>query len=153
KPRVSAFITADTPKILALAPDLVLAFSDLQADIVAELIRKGVAVHAFNQRDLAGIFAMIGTLGALVGAAERAEQLARMLEARLAQHRTNARGRCNKPRIYFEEWDDPMISGIGWVSKLIEVAGGVDVFKPLATEKSAKDRVVSAGDVVEARPD
>ena len=90
KPRVSAFITADVPKILALEPDLVLTFSDLQADIAAELIRKGIAVHAFNQRDLAGIFAMIRTLGALVDAAAKADELARSLEARLAQARANA---------------------------------------------------------------
>jgi iron complex transport system substrate-binding protein len=153
KPRVSAFISADVPKILALAPDLVLTFSDLQADIAAELIRKGVAVHAFNQRDLGGIFAMIRTLGALVGAAEKADQLARLLETRLAQARANAELRPRRPRIYFEEWDDPMISGIGWVSELIEAAGGIDVFKNLAIEKSAKDRIVSADAVIAARPD
>jgi iron complex transport system substrate-binding protein len=153
KPRVSAFISADVPKILALAPDLVLTFSDLQADIAAELIRKGVAVHAFNQRDLAGIFAMIRTLGALVGAAEKADTLARLLETRLAQARLNAGLQSHRPRIYFEEWDDPMISGIGWVSELIEAAGGIDVFKHLAIEKSAKDRIVSADAVIAARPD
>jgi iron complex transport system substrate-binding protein len=152
KPRVSAFISADMPKILALAPDLVLTFSDLQADIAAELIRKGVAVHAFNQRDLAGIFAMIRTLGALIGSAEKSDQLARLLEARLAQARANAELRPHRPRIYFEEWDDPMISGIGWVSELIEAAGGIDVFKTLAVAKSAKDRIVSADAVIAARP-
>src|SRR3954471_9209208 len=114
KPRVSAFISADVPKILALEPDLVLTFSDLQADIVAELIRAGVAVHAFNQRDLAGIFAMIRTLGALVGANDRADQLAHSLEARLGQTRERAAMLTRRPRVYFEEWDNPMISGIGW---------------------------------------
>jgi iron complex transport system substrate-binding protein len=153
KPRVSAFISADVPKILALQPDLVLTFSDLQAGIAAELIRSGVAVHAFNQRDLAGIFAMIRTLGALIGAAEKADQLARMLEARLARARENSCLRRYWPRIYFEEWDDPMISGIGWVSELIAAAGGIDVFKNLAVEKSAKDRIVSADAVIAARPD
>jgi len=153
KPRVSAFISADVPKILALAPDLVLTFSDLQADIAAELIRTGVAVHAFNQRDLAGIFAMIRTLGALVGSGEKADELARSLEQRLAQARERAARRMLQPRIYFEEWDDPMISGIGWVSELVEAAGGIDVFKNLAVEKSAKDRIVSAADVIAARPD
>ncbi len=153
KPRVSAFITADVPKILALAPDLVLTFSDLQADIAAELIRKGVAVHAFNQRDLAGIFAMIRTLGALVGADEKAEGLARALETRVAQARERAARRPKHPRIYFEEWDDPMISGIGWVSELVEAVGGIDVFKHLAIAKGAKDRIVSAADVIAARPD
>ena len=153
KPRVSAFISADIPKILALAPDLVLTFSDLQADIAAELIRKGIAVHALNQRDLAGIFAMIRTLGALVGAQGKAEELARLLETRVAQARERAAQRPQRPRIYFEEWDDPMISGIGWVSELVETAGGIDVFKKLAIKKSAKDRIVSAADVIAARPD
>ena len=153
KPRVSAFITADVPKILALTPDLVLTFSDLQADIAAELIRKGVAVHAFNQRDLAGIFAMIRTLGALVGAAIKADELASSLETKIAQAREHAARHPQHPRVYFEEWDDPMISGIGWVSELIEIAGGIDVFKKLAIEKSATNRIVSVADVIAARPD
>src|SRR5690349_11957714 len=127
KPRVSAFISADVPKILALSPDLVLTFSDLQADIVAELIRRGVAVHAFNQRDLAGIFAMIRTLGALVGASAKAEALAGTLEQRLAEVRAGAAQLPRRPRVYFEEWDEPMIAGIGWVSELVAVAGGTDV--------------------------
>src|SRR3954454_16658340 len=118
KPRVSAFISADFEKIIALEPDLVLTFSDLQADIAAELIRRNVAVHAFNQRDVAGIFDMIRTLGALVGAAEKAEALAGSLERRLAA--TRARTTRRRPRVYFEEWDDPMISGLKWVSELIE---------------------------------
>jgi iron complex transport system substrate-binding protein len=153
KPRVSAFISADVPKILALEPDLVLTFSDLQADIVAELIRKGIAVHAFNQRDLAGIFAMIRTLGALVGATERAEALARELEMRIKHVRAQSARLTARPRVYFEEWDDPMISGIGWVSELVEAAGGIDVFKRLGREKSAKERTVSAEQVIAARPD
>ena len=153
KPRVSAFITADIPKILALAPDLVLTFSDLQADIAAELIRKGVAVHAFNQRDLAGIFAMIRTLGALVGVEGKADELARTLETSVAQAAKRAARRPQRPRIYFEEWDDPMISSIGWVSELVEIAGGIDVFKHLAAEKSAINRIVSSADVIAARPD
>ena len=153
KPRVSAFISADVPKILALRPDLVLTFSDLQADIVAELIRAGVAVHAFNQRDVAGIFAMIRTLGALVGAAGKADELARSLEQRLTHVRERAARLLRRPRIYFEEWDEPMISGIGWVSELVEAAGGDDVFGPLASGKSAKERIVSADQVIAARPD
>src|SRR5712672_2844825 len=112
KPRVSAFISADIPKILALAPDLVLAFSDLQADIVADLVRAGVDVHVFNQRDITGILAMIRTLGALVGAAERADQLAASYEARLGTIASTPRPG-TKPKVYFEEWDDPLISGIG----------------------------------------
>ncbi len=153
KPRVSAFISADVPKILALRPDLVLTFSDLQADIVAELVRAGVAVHAFNQRDLAGILDMIRTLGALIDAADKAEPLAQSLEQRLTQAGAHASQIKIKPRVYFEEWDEPMISGIGWVSELIEVAGGVDVFKNLSGQKGAKDRIVTAGEVIAAAPD
>jgi iron complex transport system substrate-binding protein len=151
KPRVSAFISADVPKILALDPDLVLTFSDLQADIVAELILRGVAVHAFNQRDIAGIFAMIRTLGALVGAGEKAE-LARSLEQRLVQARQRAAHLPRQPCVYFEEWDEPMISGIGWVSELVEATGSIDVFKHLAGQKSARDRIVTAEAVIAARP-
>jgi iron complex transport system substrate-binding protein len=153
KPRVAAFISADVPKILALKPDLVLTFSDLQAQIVADLVRAGVAVHAFNQRDIAGIFDMIRTLGALVGVAERAAALVDSYQARLAQSRQRAAEMPRRPRVYFEEWDDPMISGIGWVSELIEAAGGVDTFKSLAAEKSAKDRILLPGAVIEAKPD
>ena len=153
KPRVSAFISADVPKILALKPDLVLTFSDLQADIVAELVRANVAVHAFNQRDLAGIFAMIRTLGALVGASEKADALARSLSGRVAAVRRRAAHLPRRPRVYFEEWDAPMISGIGWVTELIEAAGGVEVFPELAARKNAKDRIVSARQVIDAEPD
>ncbi len=152
KPRVAAFITADVDKILALEPDLVLTFSDLQADIVAALIRRNVAVHAFNQRDIAGILAMIRTLGALVGAFSKADTLARTLEARLNDVRARtAAGR--RPRIYFEEWDEPMISSIRWVAELIEIGGGNEVFPELSRNKSAKDRIVSAADVIAAAPD
>src|SRR5262245_35301039 len=153
KPRVSAFISADIPKILALKPDLVLTFSDLQADIVAELIRSNVAVHAFNQRDVAGIFEMIHTLGALVGASDKAKALANSLAARVDAVHERALRLPRRPRVYFEEWDEPMISGITWVSELIEAAGGVEVFPQLAERKNAKDRIVSADDVIAARPD
>jgi iron complex transport system substrate-binding protein len=153
KPRVSAFISADIDKIMALAPDLVLTFSDLQADIAATLIRRGVALHAFNQRDVAGIFAMIRTLGALVGASEKAEALAGALEQRRADARARAGALARRPRVYFEEWDEPMIAGIGWVSELIAAAGGIDVFARLADRKSARERVVSAQDVIAAAPD
>jgi iron complex transport system substrate-binding protein len=153
KPRVSAFISADIPKILALEPDLVLTFSDLQAEIVAELVRQGVAVHAFNQRDIAGIFGMIRTIGALTGAVERADALAATLEARIAAARQRGLERPRMPRVYFEEWDDPMISGIGWVSELIAIAGGSDVFPELASRKSAKDRIVSAAAVIGRDPE
>jgi iron complex transport system substrate-binding protein len=152
KPRVSAFTTADIPKILSLDPDLVFTFSDLQANIAAELIREGIAVHAFNQRDVAGILAMIRAVGALVGAAEKAESLARSYEARLADVALSVHGR-PKPRVYFEEWDDPLISGIGWVSEMVEIAGGQDVFPQLRTQKAAKYRIVSADAVIAAAPD
>ncbi len=151
KPRVSAFISADLPKILALEPDLVLCFSDLQREIAAELIRAGLAVHVFNQRDVAGILAMIRTLGALVGAAEKGAALADSLSRRLDAIAARRRG--DGPRVYFEEWDNPLIAGIGWVSELIEIAGGKDVFPHLRKEKSAKDRIVAPEAVVAAAPD
>jgi iron complex transport system substrate-binding protein len=152
KPRVSAFTSADIPKILALKPDLVLAFSDLQAPIVAELIGAGIAVHAFNQRDIAGILAMIRTLGALVGAAVKAEALAAQLEQRLDEVAAKARDGAH-PRVYFEEWDEPLISGIGWVSELIEIAGGRDVFDGLRGRQSARERIVTPEAVIAAAPD
>jgi iron complex transport system substrate-binding protein len=151
KKRVSTFITADIPKILALTPDLVLAFSDLQADIAAELAGAGIAVHVFNQRDVAGILAMIRALGAMVGAADRAEQLAAEYETRLAEMAAIAR--TARPRVYFEEWDDPLIGGIGWVSELIEIAGGVDILPELRAQKSARDRIVTPETVRELAPD
>ncbi len=151
KPRVSAFISADLPKILALDPDLVLAFSDLQADIVADLVRAGIAVHVFNQRDIAGILAMIRTLGGLIGESGKADALAAQFEQRLA--RIASVKRASRPRVYFEEWHDPLISGIGWVSELIAIAGGQDVFPQLAKAKAAKDRIVESGAVAAANPD
>ena len=154
KPRVSAFISADVPKILALKPDLVLTFSDLQADIVAELIRNNIAVHAFNQRDIAGIFDMIRTLGALVGAAERPKRWQVRSPRHVdAVHERSLQSRRAGRAIYFEEWDEPMISGIAWVSELIEAAGGIDVFPQLAARKNAKDRIVSPDEVIAAQPD
>ncbi|PWE33260.1 cobalamin-binding protein [Maritimibacter sp. 55A14] len=151
KPRVSAFTSADIPKVLALEPDLVLTFSDLQADIAAELIRAGVAVHAFNQRDVAGILAMIRSLGAMVGAGDRAEALAERLEARLA--RIAATARPCRPRVWIEEWDAPLISGIGWVSELVGIAGGQDIFPDRARAQSASARIPSPDEVIAAAPD
>ena len=153
KPRVSAFISADFEKVLALEPDLVLTFSDLQADIAAELIRRNIAVHAFNHRDVAGIFDMIRTLGALVGVPSGAEGLARALEQRIDDARRHAAALQRRPRVYFEEWDEPMISGIRWVAELIEIAGGIEVFPELSMQKSARDRVVSAPELIAAAPD
>ena len=151
KPRVAAFTSADIPKILALDPDLVLTFSDLQAPIVADLIREGVTVMAYNQRDIAGILAMIRHLGATVGAADRAEALAAGYEARLASIAARATG--PRPTVYFEEWDEPMISGIQWVSELIEIAGGREAFPDLADKKSARDRILTPDRVIAAAPD
>src|ERR1044071_7119301 len=153
KPRVAAFISADVPKIVALKPDLVLTFSDLQADIVAELIRNNIAVHAFNQRDVAGILDMVRTLGALVGAEQKAETLTKSLAAHVNAVHKQALQLPRRPRVYFEEWDEPMISGIAWVSELIEAAGGVEVFPQLAARKNAKDRIVSTEQVIAAKPD
>lgn len=153
KPRVAAFISADIPKILALEPDLVLAFSDLQADIVAELARAGVAVHVFNQRDIAGIMAMIRTVGALVDSSAKANALADDLARRLDQVSTAALRHDWRPKVYFEEWDEPLITGIGWVSELIEIAGGEDAFPLLRREQSAKNRIVTSDAVIATAPD
>jgi iron complex transport system substrate-binding protein len=151
KPRVSAFTSANTEKILALQPDLVLTFSDLQADIAAELIKAGIAVHAFNHRDVTGILAMIRTVGALVGCSDRAEALALQLTQRIEA--TSSIRRTSRLKVYFEEWDEPPISGIGWVSELIEIAGGVDVFAHLRGEQAARDRIVTHDAVIAAAPD
>jgi iron complex transport system substrate-binding protein len=125
KPRVSAFTSADLPKILAVEPDLVLAFSDVQAGIVQDLARAGLAVHLFNQRDVGGILAMIRTLGALIDRLDAANTLADSLARRLKVIAREQKHRSPRPRVFFEEWDEPLIAGIGWVSELIEIAGGM----------------------------
>ena len=153
KPRVSAFTSANIDKILALGPDLVLTFSDLHADIAADLIRRGLNVHASNQRSVAGILDMIRMLGAMVDASERAEELVGALEAGLAEARTRADNLKKRPRVFFEEWDDPLISGIAWVSELVEIAGGIDIFADRRNQGAAKDRVVTAEEVVAREPD
>lgn len=151
KPRVGAFTSADVPKILDLQPDLVLTFSDLQADIAADLIRAGIAVHAFNQRRVAGILDMIRTLGALTGTAGRAHALCEGYARRMELLRMTPRP--NRPRVYFEEWDDPPISGIAWVSELIEIAGGEDVFAHLRHAQGAKARILEPQQIIDAAPD
>jgi iron complex transport system substrate-binding protein len=153
KPRVSAFTSADIPKILDLRPDLVLTFSDLQADIAAALIRQGVEVHAFNQRSIAQILDMIRVLGAMVDAAQRADRLVVELSRRLDDARERAARLAWRPKVYFEEWDDPLISGIGWVSELLEAAGGIDIFADRASRQSAKGRIVTAAEVIQREPD
>lgn len=154
KPRVSAFTSAKFDKIMALEPDLVLGFSDLQADIAAELIRRGVAVHVFNQRSVGGILQMIRMLGAMVGTAERAEELAARLESRVAECVEAAKQKPVRPRVYFEEWDDPPISAIRWVSEIIGIAGGHDCFPELAKEALGKNRIIADPlEIVRRAPD
>jgi len=150
---VSAFTSANIDKILALKPDLVLTFSDLQADIAADLIRRGLDVHAFNQRSVTGILDMIRMLGAMVDASERARRLVGTLETRLAEVRSRAARLRKRPRVFFEEWDDPLISAIGWVSELVEIAGGIDIFADRGDRAAAKDRIVTREEVVEREPD
>src|SRR5262249_12636401 len=128
KPRVSAFINARFEKIEALRPDLILAFSDLQADIAAELARRGFNIVLFNQRSVAEILQMIRMLGGLIGRPDRAETLAARLEQGLEEIRARVAQSSGRPRVYFEEWDDPLISGIQWVEELIEIAGGDPIF-------------------------
>ena len=153
KPRVSAFINARFDKIAALHPDLVLAFSDLQADIAAELIRRGCTVVAFNQRSVDEILQMIRMIGGLIGLTDRAEALAGRLEGDLDLIRASASRFPRRPRVYFEEWDDPLISGIRWVDELIEIAGGDTVFPDRRAAALAKDRIVSPDEVRAAAPD
>ncbi len=153
KPRVSAFTSADVDKIAALKPDLVLAYSDIQADIAANLVRAGLAVYVFNHRDIAGIFAMIRTLGALIDRAGKANDLAHSLEQRIADARRRTASTKHRPKVYFEEWDDPLITGIGWVSELIGIAGGDDIFAENGACHAARDRIVTAGEVIRRAPD
>lgn len=152
KPKVSAFINARFDKIDALKPDLVLAFSDLQADISAELIRRGYPVMTFNQRSLAEILQTIRMIGALVGAAERADSLAREFESELEAMRRASDGLAFRPRVFFEEWDSPLISGIQWVEELVEIAGGEPIFPHLRHGRLGKDRIVSPDSVLARDP-
>lgn len=166
KPKVSAFINARFDKIDALAPDLVLAFSDLQADIARELIRRGYPVYTFNQRSVAEILQMIRIVGALVGRAEAGDALAGQLEAGLDEIRARAdalfsgprpaeapQARRRRPRVFFEEWDTPLISGIRWVEELVEIAGGDPIFPELRDKALGKDRIVDPALVIERNPD
>lgn len=154
KPKVSAFSSARIERILALEPDLVLGFSDIQADIAAELIRRGLSVHVFNHRSVAGIFGMIHTVGALIGAVDKAEALIATLQQELDALAAAAAALPRRPRVYFEEWDAPLISGIRWVSELIELAGGEDCFGELAGEPLAKNRIIAdPQEVVRRNPD
>jgi len=154
KPKISGFSTGKLERILAVEPDLVLGFSDMQGDICRELVKAGIEVHHFNQRSVEGIFAMIETLGRLVGAEARALALVGELEAKVALAIRSAAGLTRRPKVYFEEWNEPLIAGIRWVSELITIAGGNDVFADLASQPSAKGRLI--GDpqtVVQRQPD
>ncbi|HET9680110.1 MAG TPA: cobalamin-binding protein [Gammaproteobacteria bacterium] len=145
KPKVSAFLSAKTDKILALEPDLVLAFSDIQADIVRDLVKQGINVHVFNHRTIAGILQMICQLGGLLGCQQRAEELADELASGLDEIRASAARLHKRPKVYFEEWDEPQITGIGWVSELVAIAGGDDIFPERAVESLAKNRILADG--------
>lgn len=153
KPKIAAFTSAKIDKILELKPDLVLGFSNLQADIAAALIRAGVEVHIFNQRSIAQMLNMIATVGSLVGAADKAQQLIAELEHTIQQAKDTASQLPARPVVYFEEWNEPMICSIKWASELIEVAGGSDCFPELSQFHSAKDRTVQAHQVIERQPD
>jgi iron complex transport system substrate-binding protein len=143
KPRVSAFTSARLERIVDLHPDLVLGFSDLQADIAAGLVRAGLEVHVFNHRSVADILRMIRTLGGMIGCADKAQALAHELEAGLQHVRVRAAALPRRPRVYFEEWDEPLISGIRWVSELIELAGGEDCFPELSREPLGRNRIIT----------
>ncbi|WP_443112008.1 ABC transporter substrate-binding protein [Aquabacterium sp. OR-4] len=154
KPRVSAFTSAKIERILELKPDLAIGFSDIQADIAAALIRAGVEVWISNHRSVDGILDYVRRLGALVDAADDGARYADTLAARLAQARAQAAGLARRPRVYFEEWDSPQISAIRWVSELVAVAGGDDVFVQRAAASLARERIVAdPAEVIAAAPD
>lgn len=154
KPRVSAFLSAKIDKIVELRPDCVIGFSDLQADIAAQLIRHGIQVTIFNQRSVAEIFSMMYQLAAMVGQAARGMELLRGMQERLLRIETAAAALKRRPRVYFEEWYDPHISGIAWVSELLGIAGGDDCFPELAAKALGKDRIIAdGGEIVRRNPD
>ncbi len=154
KPKVSAFLSAKIDKILDLRPDCVFGFSDLQADIAAELIRKGVQVTVFNQRSVEEIFSMLYQVAAMVGEVERGLALLEDMRARLAAIRQAAQALPRRPKVFFEEWDEPHISCIRWVSELVGIAGGDDCFPELAAQSLGKDRIIGDGaEIVRRNPD
>ena len=154
KPRVSAFLSAHMGKIVELKPDLVIGFSDLQADILRDLAKAGLNVLVFNQRSVEEILAMILTLSSIVGELDAGKILVEKLENGLAQIRASARRFPRRPRVYFEEWDEPMISAIRWVSELIEIAGGEEIFREKSLSPGASGRIIAdPGEVVTRQPD
>ena len=153
KPKVSSFLHARYEKIEALKPDLILAFSDLQAPITTDLIKRGYPVFTFNQRSVAEILQMIRVLAGIVGAAEKGDALAGRLELGLQQIRERAAALPWRPRVFFEEWYDPLISGIRWTEELVAIAGGDPIFPELAGAALARDRIVSSEQVIARAPD
>jgi iron complex transport system substrate-binding protein len=153
KPRVSAFLSAKNDAIVELKPDLVLGFSDLQADIARDLAKAGLNVVLFNQRSIDEILSMVLVLASMVGVREKGLQLVAELERSLADVRAAAQKLPRRPKVYFEEWDEPMISAIRWVSELVELAGGEDVFAELSRSQAATGRIVTSDAVLAKRPD
>lgn len=154
KPKVSAFTSAKIDEILKLEPDFVVGFSDIQADIAAELVRRGVEVWISNHRSVDGIVDYVRRLGALVGVGARADAYADTLRRGLDAIEAQAATLPHRPRVYFEEWDEPIITGIRWVAELIRIAGGDDVFPELSAQSLARARILASGDpVIERAPD
>ena len=153
KPKVSSFISARFEKIEALEPDLVLTFSDLQADIASELVKRGLPVFAFNQRSVEEILQMIRVLAGIVGCEGRGQALVAALEQGLDTVRAAARQFRKRPRVFFEEWPEPLISGIRWVDELVEIAGGDPIFPELREKRLARDRIVQPDEVLRRKPD
>ena len=153
KPKVSSFLHARYETIAALEPDLVLAFSDLQAEMTTELVKRGFTVFTFNQRSVAGILQMIRVLAGIIGVAAKGEALARSLEEGLDLVRAATVHAPRRPRVYFEEWNDPLISGIQWAEELVEIAGGDPVFPELRHAGLARDRIVTSEQVIARAPD
>ncbi len=154
KPKVSAFLSAKIDKIVDLQPDCVIGFSDLQADIASQLVKKGIQVTIFNQRSVAEIFSMMYQLAAMVGQVDKGMSLIQVMQTRLLTIEAEAKTLKRRPRVFFEEWYDPHISAIAWVSELIGIAGGDDCFPELAKEPMGKDRIIADGaDIVRHNPD
>ncbi len=154
KPIVSTFTDADIDKIIGLTPDLVIGFSDIQSGIAKELIAKGITVWINNYRTVEGIFNMIGQLGSLVGKADKAKNLVDGFKRGIEEIHKKSENKKHKPKVYFEEWYDPLISGICWVSELIELAGGIDIYKEKQNASLAKDRIIAdKNEVIERNPD
>ena len=154
KPKVSAFLSAKIDKIIDLKPDCVIGFSDLQADIASQLVKKGIQVTIFNQRSVAEIFSMMYQLAAMVGQEARGRELMQGMQHRLLEIEQTAANLKRRPRVFFEEWYDPHISAIAWVSELMGIAGGDDCFPELASQAMGKDRIIADGsEIVQRNPD